>query len=191
MWCNWCWPGINLRQWGIGFITIWTFVHHPTSNTVLVVERCVRRHLKRQTLPSESLPFLPPSFDVSVPQPCSLHFTSKCSSLPSLWASLLPCSFIPQTTSAAFKTILHPEFITREMPFKKKGGKNDHPLIVRIKNNEEVQSYPSKWHKPSLLVIQQIHLETKAKDLCGANDLASNTVCFFWGLICFLVLYTK
>lgn len=29
----------------------------------------------------------------------------------------------PQTTSADFKTILHPEFITREMPFKKKGEK--------------------------------------------------------------------
>lgn len=67
------------------------------------------------------------------------------------------------------KPILHPEFIAREMPFKKKGEKKEPPLIAHIKNNEEVQSYPST-EAPALPFGESgAILKVEAEGLCCAN----------------------
>ncbi len=120
MWCNWCWPGIN--QGMSGSNTVWALVHHPTSNTGLVVDSGIKVYLRRQKLPSESLPFfLRPLMSLFLTLAVFILHPNLV--LCTVYDPPSLCSFIPQTTSADFKTILHPEFITREMPFKKKGEK--------------------------------------------------------------------
>ena len=49
------------------------------------------------------------------------------------------------------------------------------PLIVRIKNNEEVQSYPSKVARalPFCHIKDHLERQKQGEGLCGANDVAS------------------
>lgn len=90
---------------------------------------------ERRTLQSVSLP---PSLSSSFLW-CLLFSTTLAIviSHPEIWTihlcSLWPTlHMLPQTTSVDYQTVLLPGFITREMPFKKKGGENP-LLIVRTK----------------------------------------------------------
>lgn len=98
-----------------------------------------------------------------------------------------PPSPPPHTTPSLkplkLKSVLHLEFIAWKMPFKKKGEK-DSLLIVRWKNDEDGQSYPSipLFHVADSCGTEQV--------LCGPDDKASKKTSLLpsWHLIYFLVL---
>lgn len=66
------------------------------------------------------------------------------------------------------------------------------PLIVRIKNNEEVRSYPSKVARalPFCNIKDHLERQKQAESLCGANDVASTKSSqlapFFFNILLYL-----
>jgi len=141
--CNLCWPEINQRSKWVKD----SFEHSPLDVTGLMIESGKRVHLKRQELHSESLPLslscllplMSPFFNLnSFP-----HLTSLCSSL--LYMTHPPnASSSPKPLQQISKPFCIWSLSFKRCPFRKMGGREDHPLIVRKKNKDEVQSYESK-----------------------------------------------
>lgn len=68
--------------------------------------------------------------------------------------------------------------------------REDPPLIVHIKNNEEVRSYPFEGGTGPLFLSHGRSIsKAEAECLCGANDVASKKTSQF--AVYFLVLHHK